>query len=69
LTPRDGECVRNILVKEIGHMGLVEDPYVYGLLLRELKERPVDSASGPVAEVDEEFTRRRVEPDPSSLRS
>jgi len=57
LTPRDGDDVRNILVKGLGHMGLVEDPWVYGLVLRELKGRPHDSASGPVADVDEEITR------------
>jgi len=58
LTPRDGEAVRNLLVKELGHMDLVEDPYVYGLILRELKERPSDVAAGPVADFDEEVTRR-----------
>ncbi len=57
LTPRDGESVRNVLVKELGHMDLVEDPYVYGLLLRELKDRPTDTAAGPVADIDEEVTR------------
>jgi triacylglycerol lipase len=57
LTPRDGDDVRNILVKGMGHMGLVEDPWVYGLVLRELKDRPHDSASGPVADIDEEVTR------------
>lgn len=57
LTPRDGEAVRNLLVRELGHMDLVEDPYVYGLILRELKDRPTDVASGPVADYDEEVTR------------
>ncbi len=50
LTPRDGDDVRNVLVKGLGHMGLVEDPWVYGLILRELTGRPVDPASGPIAE-------------------
>ncbi|MEE2829496.1 MAG: alpha/beta fold hydrolase [Myxococcota bacterium] len=49
LTEKDGKKVRNILVKELGHMGLVEDPWVYGLVVRELSERPIDPASGPVA--------------------
>ena len=57
LTPRDGESVRNLLVRELGHMDLVEDPYVYGLVLRELKDRPTDTAAGPVADYDEEVTR------------
>lgn len=57
LTPRDGAAVRNIKVRGLGHMGLVEDPWVYGLILRELQGRPHDSASGPVADVDEEFSR------------
>lgn len=57
LTPRDGEDVRNMMVKGLGHMDLVEDPYVYGLILRELKDRPQDSAGGPVADLDEEVTR------------
>jgi triacylglycerol esterase/lipase EstA (alpha/beta hydrolase family) len=57
LTVGDGEDVRNILVRGLGHMALVEDPFVYGLILRELKGRPTDSASGPVADVDEEITR------------
>ena len=56
LTLRDGGSVRNVLVKGLGHMGLVEDPYVYGLVLRELKERPTEVASGPVAAADEEFS-------------
>lgn len=59
LTPQDGASVRNILVKGLGHMGLVEDPWVYGLILRELRERPEDSAAGPVTAADEEITRRR----------
>jgi triacylglycerol lipase len=50
LTAGDGEDVRNILVRGLGHMALVEDPWVYGLILRELKGRPTDIASGPVAE-------------------
>ena len=49
LTAGDGEDVRNILVRGLGHMALVEDPFVYGLILRELKGRPTDIASGPVA--------------------
>jgi len=44
----DGDDVRNVLVKGLGHMGLVEDPWVYGLILRELTSRPADPASGPV---------------------
>ena len=48
-TPRDGEEVRNVLVRQLGHMALVEDPYVYGLLLRELKDRPRDTAAGPLS--------------------
>lgn len=59
LTPRDGEDVRNIMVKGLGHMDLVEDPYVYGLILRELKVRPLDTSGGPVADLDEEVTRLR----------
>jgi len=58
LTPGDGEDVRNVAVTRLGHMGLVEDPYVYGLILRELKERPLDTSGGPVAAADEEVTRR-----------
>jgi triacylglycerol lipase len=58
LTPGDGEDVRNAVVTGLGHMGLVEDPYVYGLILRELKERPLDTSGGPVASLDEEVTRR-----------
>ena len=58
LTPRDGVDVRNVLVKGMGHMGLVEDPWVYGLILRELTGRPKETAGGPVADVDEEVTRR-----------
>ena len=45
----DGQDVRNVLVKGLGHMQLVEDPWVYGLILRELVERPVDPASGPLS--------------------
>lgn len=45
----DGGDVRNVLVKGLGHMGLVEDPWVYGLIVRELVDRPLDPASGPVA--------------------
>ena len=59
LTPRDGEDVRNVIVRGLGHMALVEDPYVYGLILRELKDRPRDLATGPLADADEEFTRRQ----------
>ena len=59
LTPRDGEDVRNVMVKGLGHMDLVEDPYVYGLILRELKMRPFDTSGGPVAAMDEEVTRLR----------
>jgi triacylglycerol lipase len=59
LTPRDGDDVRNVLVKGLGHMGLVEDPWVYGLILRELKGRPRETAGGPVADIDEEVTRRQ----------
>jgi triacylglycerol lipase len=59
LTPRDGEDVRNMMVKGLGHMDLVEDPYVYGLILRELKMRPYDTSGGPVAALDEEVTRPR----------
>lgn len=44
----DGTDVRNVLVKGLGHMQLVEDPWVYGLILRELVERPLDPASGPI---------------------
>ncbi len=58
LTPGDGEDVRNVAVTRLGHMGLVEDPYVYGLILRELKERPLDTSGGPFAALDEEVTRR-----------
>jgi triacylglycerol lipase len=58
LTPRDGNDVRNVMVKGMGHMGLVEDPHVYGLILRELAGRPDDSASGPLADLSEEVTRR-----------
>ena len=58
LTSKDGEDVRNVMVKGLGHMDLVEDPYVYGLILRELTDRPLDSAGGPVAPIDEEVTRR-----------
>lgn len=58
LTPGDGEDVRNVAVTRLGHMGLVEDPYVYGLILRELKDRPLDTSGGPVAGRDEEVTRR-----------
>ena len=61
LTPRDGNSVRNVLVKGLGHMGLVEDPYVYGLLLRELTDRPTEVAAGPVAAADEESSRRAAE--------
>ena len=57
LTPRDGEDVRNVMVKGLGHMDLVEDPYVYGLILRELKDHPYDTSGGPVASLDEEVTR------------
>jgi len=60
LTPRDGEDVRNLMVKGLGHMDLVEDPYVYGLILRELKDHPLDTSGGPVAELDEEVTRLRA---------
>lgn len=58
LTPGDGEDVRNVAVTRLGHMGLVEDPYLYGLILRELKDRPLDTSGGPVAAADEEVTRR-----------
>jgi triacylglycerol esterase/lipase EstA (alpha/beta hydrolase family) len=58
LTPGDGEDVRNVAVTHLGHMALVEDPYVYGLVLRELKDRPLDTSGGPVAGLDEEVTRR-----------
>ena len=51
LTPHDGDDVRNVLVRRLGHMDLVEDPFVYGLILRELMGRPTDAASGPVAAV------------------
>jgi len=57
LTPRDGEDVRNVMVKGLGHMDLVEDPYVYGLILRELVDKPYDTSGGPVASLDEEVTR------------
>ena len=57
LTVGDGEDVRNILVRGLGHMALVEDPFVYGLILRELKGRPTDIASGPVADLDDELSR------------
>ncbi|MCO4772411.1 MAG: alpha/beta fold hydrolase [Deltaproteobacteria bacterium] len=57
LTPRDGEDVRNVMVKGLGHMDLVEDPYVYGMILRELKDHPYDTSGGPVASLDEEVTR------------
>jgi pimeloyl-ACP methyl ester carboxylesterase len=56
LTLRDGADVRNVMTRGLGHMELVEDPYVYGLLLRELQQQPIDSASGPVAAFDEEVT-------------
>ena len=59
LTPRDGPEVRNVLVRGLGHMGLVEDPWVYGLLLRELSGQPVDTAGGALADLDEEVTRRQ----------
>ncbi len=59
LTPRDGEDVRNIQVQGLGHMELVEDPYVYGLLLRELKGRPMDAAAGPVADWDDRHAALR----------
>ena len=58
LTPGDGEDVRNVAVTRLGHMALVEDAHVYGLILRELKERPLDTSGGPVAGLDEEVTRR-----------
>lgn len=58
LTPRDGEDVRNVLVNQLGHMDLVEDPYVYGLMLRELAGRPADSAGGPLAEVPDDPSLR-----------
>jgi pimeloyl-ACP methyl ester carboxylesterase len=58
LTARDGEDVRNVMVRGLGHMSLVEDPYVYGLILRELTEHPYDTSGGPVAPPDEERTRR-----------
>ncbi|MBN94168.1 MAG: permease [Deltaproteobacteria bacterium] len=59
LTVANGQDVRNVVVRELGHMDLVEDPYVYGLILRELRDRPVDSAGGPMTEFDEEVTIRR----------
>jgi triacylglycerol esterase/lipase EstA (alpha/beta hydrolase family) len=58
LTAQDGADVRNVMVRGLGHMDLVEDPYVYGLVLRELQERPSDPASGPLAESDEERSAR-----------
>ena len=51
---RDGEEVWNVLVKELGYMGLVEDLYVYGLVLCELKGWLMDSASGSVVDIGEE---------------
>lgn len=59
LTARDGADVRNVMVRGLGHMDLVEDPYVYGLLLREIQGRPSDSASGPLAAPDEERSVNR----------
>ena len=59
LTVEDGGDVRNVMARGLGHMDLVEDPYVYGLILRELEEQPSDSAGGPVAAFDEEVTMRR----------
>jgi triacylglycerol esterase/lipase EstA (alpha/beta hydrolase family) len=58
LSSQDGGDVRNVLVKGLGHMQLVEDPWVYGLILRELVVRPVDPASGPV--VQDERVRTRL---------
>ena len=49
----------NIQVQGLGHMELVEDPYVYGLLLRELKGRPMDAAAGPVADWDDRHAALR----------
>ena len=48
LSEDDGTDVRNVVVGQMGHMSLVEDPWVYGLILRELVERPTDAAAGPV---------------------
>ncbi len=56
LTVNDGDDVRNVMTRGLGHMDLVEDPYVYGLVLRELQQHPQDSAGGPVAVFDEEVT-------------
>lgn len=49
LSEKDGGDVRNVRVQGLGHMDLVTDPFVYGLVVREILGRPVDSASGPVA--------------------
>lgn len=49
LEDTDGGDVRNVRVQGLGHMDLVTDPFVYGLVVRELLGRPVDSASGPVS--------------------
>ncbi|MCK6527808.1 alpha/beta fold hydrolase [Myxococcota bacterium] len=47
--PRPGEDVRNVLVKGLGHMDLVEDPWVYGLVLRQLAERTRELAEEDAA--------------------
>ncbi len=59
LTVKDGGDVRNVMTNGLAHMDLVEDDYVYGLVLRELAQNPNDSAGGPVAAFDEEITVRR----------
>jgi len=37
LSSSDGADVHNVVVNDLGHMELVDDPYVYGLLLRHLQ--------------------------------
>tara|TARA_Y100001968_G_scaffold328679_1_gene376335 strand:- start:2912 stop:3631 length:720 start_codon:yes stop_codon:yes gene_type:complete len=56
LTVEDGSDVRNVLIRGLGHMDLVEDPHVYGLVLRELVHKPTDPAGGPMLSFDHEKT-------------
>ena len=37
LTPSDAEDAHNVVVAGLGHMELVDDPWIYGLVLRQLR--------------------------------
>ncbi len=44
LTSSDGEDVHNVVVAGLGHMDLVDDPWIYGLIVRQLQRDGVGEA-------------------------